>query len=286
MSDSRYRAFVTTVDVGSITAAAEKLGYTQSGVSHLIDALENELGITLLRRMRRGVELTPEGTRMLPYIKSLVRAADTVTEAADDIRGVRSGSIRIGTFSSVAIQWLPRILSEYMRRYPGIEVHVTNGTYSTIEEGLHDHSMDCAFVTLPQSEDVHVTLLAEDPLMAVLPVGHRLSGRESVEPTDIEDEDFIIPAEGQHHNIGSVFAQMSHEPVVRFDMSDDFAAIEMVRNGLGITVLPQLLIKDLPMDRLVAIPIHGTMRKIGIATPDDYASPAVRAFTKLCTESV
>ena len=95
MSDSRYRAFVTAAECGSITRAAEILGYTQSGVSHLLDALETEFGFRLLVRGRGGCMLTVEGEKMLPFVRTMLSAADTVSEMAADIKGQNSGSIRI-----------------------------------------------------------------------------------------------------------------------------------------------------------------------------------------------
>lgn len=285
MSDSRYKAFVTAVESGSITKAAEILGYTQSGVSHLIDALEGELGFRLLIRSRGGCSLTPEGEKILPYVRSVLFAGDTVAEMASNIKGMKSGSLRIGTFSSVALQWLPKLLNAFLTRFPGIDVEITNGTYSSLEKALLERRVDCTFVTSPDgvnesrlSGDIVVMPIAADPLMAVLPAGHSLGTHTVLSPYDLQDEDFIIPAEGSGYDVSTVFSLMEHAPVIRFDMSDDFAAIGMVRAGLGVTVLPQLLLKDYPMDGLAALPISGIIRHIGLAYHSDYISPAVKAF--------
>ena len=291
MSDSRYRAFVTAAECGSITGAAEILGYTQSGVSHLLDALETEFGFRLLVRSRGGCTLTAEGEKMLPYVRTMLSAADTVSEMASDIKGQKSGSLRIGTFSSVALQWLPKLLNAFILHFPGINVEIINGTYSTLENALLQRRVDCAFVTSPGengksrfSDDITVMSIAEDPLMALLPEGHRLGSFRELSPADLQDESFIIPAEGSGYDVSSVFSLMDHAPVIRFDISDDFAAIGMVRGGLGITVLPQLLLKDYPMDGLCAVPIGGIIRHIGLAFHSDYISPAVKAFINTIKE--
>jgi len=282
MSESRYRAFLKAVETGSLTKAAGELSYTQSGVSHLIDALEDELGFKVLRREKKKTELTPEGAALLPSVQALIRAADTVDEVAAQINGVQRGHLTIGTFSSVAVQWLPGMLSVFIEKYPGIEVELRNGTYATVEEDLHSHRVDCAFVTLPQEGDLKVQFLAEDPLLAVVPENHPLARRAWVTPEDLEKEDFIIPAEGAGHDIGSVLRQMKTTPHIAFDISDDFAAVGMVRGGLGITLLPSLLIKDMPMDRLAAVPIEGFTRKIGLAAFQRDISPVVKAFFMIC----
>ena len=285
MSDSRYKAFVTAVECGSITKAAEILGYTQSGVSHLIDALEGELGFRLLVRSRGGCGLTAEGMEMLPHVRAMLAAGESVTAVASGIKGLKSGSLRVGTFSSVALQWLPELLNAFLTRYPGIDVEILNGTYSTIENAIFQRSVDCGFVTSPVGSgterfaaDIAVMPIAEDHLIAVLPAGHRFEGRTGIDPAELQDEGFIIPAEGSGYDVSTVFSLMEKTPVIRFDMSDDFAAIGMVRAGLGVTVLPQLLLKDYPMDGLCAVPISGITRHIGLAYHREYVSPAVKAF--------
>lgn len=292
MSYSRYKAFVTAVECGSVTKAAEILGYTQSGVSHLIDSLEDELGLTLLIRSRSGCTLTDEGNTILPYIRNAISAADSVQEMASDMKGLKHGNLRIGTFSSVALQWLPGLLNAYISRFPGVNVEIFNGTYSTLENELFCRHLDCAFVTSPKGEEarngsgkVVVMHLAEDPLMALFPSGHRLASCSSVKPAQLAGEDFIVPAEGPGYDISSVFSGMPEPPHIRFDMSDDFAAIGMVRAGLGITVLPQLLLKDYPMEGLSAVQISGISRHIGLAYNSDYISPPLKAFIDLVTKN-
>lgn len=291
MSDSRYRALVTAASLGSITAAADALGYTQSGVSHLIDALEDEMGFKLLIRARSGCSLTPEGEAMMPYLNSLIGASDTVTEMAENIKGVRSGQIRIGTFSSVALQWLPGLLNAYLKRFPGIDVKIINGTYSTLENQLFQRVIDCAFVTATaggtgkiEKGGFTILPLAEDPLMVVVCSGHPFSKLPSVTPDMLSGERFIMPAEGSGYDISTVFSMMDAPADIRFEMNDDFAAIGMARAGLGITVLPQLLIKDYPMEGLAAVPISGITRHIGLAYRTDYISPAVKAFIQITGE--
>lgn len=283
MSESKYRAFVTAAETGSITKAASLLGYTQSGVSHLIDALEQELGITLLIRHKTGTTLTPDGERILPAVRSMLRSSETVLSIADELKGLKSGSLRIGTFSSVALQWLPSILSDFLKKYPGINVRVTNGTYSVVEDALCENKLDCAFVTSPSREKFDILELCDDRLMAVVPYKSPLAQRDFLRAQELADEPFIMPAEGWNYDIGGVFRRMEHPPYIRFDMSDDFAALGMIRHGMGITILPELLIRDFPMSGIAAVPIADTRRHIGIATlKGTCVSPSVRAFTS-CT---
>ena len=112
MALDKYQTLMTVVDTGSLTRAAEQLGCTQSAVSHCLDALEKELGFAVLKRSRAGVRLTNEGERLLPAVRSFLGAAEQLRQTASSIRGLESGTVRIGAFTSVAVHWLPPILKE------------------------------------------------------------------------------------------------------------------------------------------------------------------------------
>lgn len=286
MSLSKYRAFVTTAELHSITRAASKLGYTQAGISHLIHALEEDLGIPLLIRSKTGTVLTPEGTALLPYVQQLLRQEEDVRNKAIDLRGLTEGSLRIGTFSSVAIHLLPQILSLFQERYPGVEVSVLNGDYADVETALLDNSIEAGFVAIPSREEFNVFSLFSDRLLAVVDADNPLGQAATLEPRDLKDQTFIVPAEGSNYTIGKLFAQAGVYPQKQLNINDDYAAIVMVRRKLGVTILPELLVRELPMQGLLAIPLRGSERQIGLATSRSrFLAPAVRAFMD-CTRTV
>ena len=110
MNIQKYQAFITVVEQGSLTKAAEELGCTQSAVSHSISGLEEELGFALLKRSRAGIRLTGEGERMISPVRDLLGSAERLKQTASSIRGLESGTVRIGAFTSVAVHWLPAVL--------------------------------------------------------------------------------------------------------------------------------------------------------------------------------
>ena len=116
MSVSKYQMFLKTVECGSFSRAAEELNFTQSGVSHAVQALEDELGITLLSRNRGGVVLTADGRAVLPKIEKLCTAHHALMQTVEGLKDMDSGLVKIGTFSSVSAQWLPRILKGFEQR--------------------------------------------------------------------------------------------------------------------------------------------------------------------------
>lgn len=233
MSINKYQAFVTTVEQRSITRAASKLGYTQAGISHLISALESDLGVPLLIRSKTGTALTPEGADLLPYVQRLLSMNEDIRNKALDLRGLTAGSLRIGTFSSVAIHLLPQILSQFRNRYPGVEVSILNGDYAAVESALLGNTVDCGFVTLPSREEFTVIPLIRDRLMAVVDADSPLVQAPELDPADLQNDTFIIPAEGSNYNIGKLFAQAGITPRKWLNINDDYAAVVMVRRKLG-----------------------------------------------------
>lgn len=285
MAESRYQAFAAAAETRSLTKAAEKLGYTQSGVSHLIDSLEEELGLRLLLRAKSGTELTAAGEELLPYVRRLLAAAEDVKSKAGDIRGLNTGSVRIGVFSSVSIQWLPELLRGFAARYPGIRTAIINDTYAVVEDALLNNRVDCAFVPLPSRPEFQTAFLASDKLMVLLPAGDPLAKRKSLELREVAARPFIVPAEGTNYDIGKLFRREKTQPNVRFDVSDDYAAAAMVQKGLGYTILPELMV--LPFPGIRAVPIRNSERAIGIAkNASRCPAPAVNAFVDFTLASI
>lgn len=142
----KYMSFVKTVEYGSFTKAAEILNYSQSGISRMIADLEKEWNIVLLERSKGGVKLTSDGLRLLPYTKNLVKEYEKLQMQVDELNGLRSGLIRIGTFSSVATHWLPNIIREFQRDYPHIDYELLLGDYTEIEEWILEGRVDCGFL--------------------------------------------------------------------------------------------------------------------------------------------
>ena len=246
MNILKYMAFIKTVEYGSFTKAAEMLNYSQSGISRMINDLEKEWKITLLERNRSGVRLTSDGSRLLPYAKSLCREYQKLQMQVEDLHGLQSGIIRIGTFSSVATHWLPNIIRAFQKDYPGIDYELLLGDYTEIEEWILQGRVDCGFLRLPTNPEFETILLARDRLLAVLPAGHPLSNFEKIPIASLCDEPFMLLEKGAKAEISEVFERNNLTPRVHFTTWDDYAIMSMVENGLGISILPELILKRIP----------------------------------------
>lgn len=279
MNIDNYRVFLHAVRTKNLTAAAEQLGYTQSGVSHIIAQLEREFGFPLLIRSKSGITLTQDGERMLAPIRDVVNRDEQLHQLADEIKGLRSGRLRVGAFSSVATQWLPQIIKGFNKIYPNIEFDVSVGTYRAIEDMITGEEIECGFMTCVTGKNMHFIPLKQDRLLALLPDEHPLSEFPSLPLGAIEGLDFIIPGEGSNYDVGQILKTAHIKPKVRFSVSDDYAAIAMVKEGLGMTIMPELIIAGASnVSRAMELDPPCT-RTIGLATrPNMNISPACKAF--------
>lgn len=279
MNLSKYFAFVTTVEYGSFTKAAEVLNYSQSAVSRMINDLETEWNTTVLERGKTGVKLTSDGLTLLPYAKSLCAEYRRLQLQVDELSGLKTGLIRIGTFSSVATHWLPNIIKAFQKDYPNIDYELLLGDYTEIETWILEGRVDCGFLRLPASPALETFFLETDRLLAVLPENHRLAGSEAVPLSELCKEPFMLLEKGAKAEVSEIFEKSGLTPNVHFTTWDDYAIMSMIESGLGLAILPELILKRVPY-RIVAkeldVPAY---RSIGLAVRGKKsASIAVKKF--------
>lgn len=275
----KYQAFITTVDCGSFTKAADILGYAQSSVSKMIADLESEWNIVLLERSRAGIQLTSDGMVMLPYARKLLNSYRKLQEQAASLSGMTSGIIRIGTFSSVATHWMPSIIQRFQRDYPGIKYELLLGDYEEIEHWIIEGRIDCGFLRLPARAEFETLSLDKDEYVAVLPVGHQLTQKEKLRPRDLDGQPFMLLEHGGKTEVSELLEMHQVKPDIRFTTWDDYAILSMVESGLGIGILPRLILRRIPYRveiRRFSAPFY---REIGLAMrKGDSISVAVKEF--------
>lgn len=279
MTADRYTVFLRVLDEGSLTHAAEHLGMTQSGVTQSLNALEKELGLKLLRRSRTGIALTPEGQLLLSDIRAVVETGERLRRRAETLRPLDGGTVRVGAFTSVAVHWLPGILKEFQADHPRAEIRMLNGDYGDVQEWLDSGKLDVGFVPLPVSGGWHTVPLWRDPLLAVLPKTHPLAQRERYPLREIEKESFISLAEGSDQDARRAMESAGVRPSVKFSTKDDYAIIAMVAGGLGVSILPGLLLEGRAEDVRVMELDPPASRVIGMVIRTG-ASPMVNAFAE------
>lgn len=279
MNIQKYMAFVRTVEYGSFTKAAEMLNYSQSGISRMINDLEKEWSVSLLERGRSGVRLTSDGFKLLPFAKSVCNEYQKLQTQVEELNGLQSGLIRIGTFSSVATHWLPNIIKEFQKDYPNIDYELLLGDYTEIESWILEGRVDCGFLRLPTLPEFETIFLEQDKLLVVLPENHPLVDYEYFPIKALCDYPFMLLEKGAKAEISEVFERCNISPNVHFTTWDDYAIMSMVESGLGISILPQLILQRIPyriVKKELEVPAY---RKIGLALKDKKnTSLAVKRF--------
>ena len=275
----KYLAFVKTVETGSFTKAAEQLHYAQSSVSKMIADLEREWRVALLERSRSGVCLTSAGERILPLVRRLLNDQRELCDSIDEMNGIQSGIVRIGTFASVAIHWLPAVFAEFQKDYVGIEYEMLLGDYDEVERWIDEGRVDCGFLRLPTELPFDTELLEMDEYRVVLPVGHLLARQETVGIGQLEDQPFLLLEHGGKTEVSRLLEESGVHPHVRFTTWEDFAILAMAERGLGVGILPSMILRRNPYAveiRPLAVPFY---RPIGIAVKDrERLGPATRKF--------
>lgn len=279
MNILKYRAFIATVESGSFTRASELLNYSQSGISRMIGDLEAEWGITLLERNHSRLALTSDGEVILQHARRICDEYEKLQMELDDLHGLKRGVIRIATFSSVATHWLPLIFKAFCADYPEIRYELLLGDYGEIESWVREGRVDCGFTRLPSKAHFKVQELERDELMAVLPAEHPLSLQEKVSLEELCREPFLLLEKGGRWEITELFEEYRLKPDIRFTTWDDYAIMSMVEKGLGVSILPSLILRRIPYKvaiRPLSVP---AFRQIGLIMNEaGHASVALRCF--------
>ena len=280
MSISKYQVFLKVVSCGTFTKAAEALNFTQSGISHAITSLESELGITLLSRNRGGVVLTADGRAVLPKIEKLCAAHHALMQTVEGLKDMDSGLVKIATFSSVSAQWLPRILKSFGKLYPNIEFEVVTGDfYDQIENWIVTGAVDCGFLRLPSVKRLQTYALHRDELQVIVPCDHPQAACDPFPLETLAAEPFIQLEEGDDYEIMAAFDEMKIRPHVRYTAREDRTILAMVSKGLGISLLPELMVRHSPYPVTACHAPERFYRSIGIGVKDKKAmSAATRRF--------
>ena len=267
MSISKYKVLLTAVDMGSFSAAAQKLGYTQSGLTHMMNALEDELGIAILQRGYYGIKLTPGGERLMPIIRQLVTCEDALVNEVELVRSYGDNVIRIGAFSSMAGTWLPIIVQRFNDEFPDVTVNIQTGTVAELYGGLEEGRFDVVFGSRNAKYDLKWIPLYLDRFYAILPNDYPVSNEFPI--SGFNGTKFLMPGLGFDDDISAVFTKNNVRPFVTPTYVDDPAIISMVEHGLGISMLSQLIlvgrqssVKTLPIEPEVS-------RTLALATKQD-----------------
>ena len=279
MDTKKLEALTAAVHLGSFTRAAETLGYTQSGLTHMMNALEKELGFPILIRDRSGVRLTADGERIFPLVQECLAAAEALEREAALVNSQREESIRVAAYASIAIHWLPEVVQQFRSDHPDVSVHLQMGEVEEIYRWLREGKVDMCFAS--RQEDIHADWfhLKDDPLLVILPPDLDLAGRTAIPVELFDGREMLMPSPGLYLDAMRVMRSHGVEPVVHKTQISDSAIISLVEHGLGVSVLSELVLRGRSSD-VLALPMDPpAVRELGIAVPlKKELRPVVRQF--------
>lgn len=249
MEDSRLRAMLMALECGSISKAAEKLGYSQSGITHMMYKLEEDLGCPILDRNNRGIKLTEQGERLIPYINKVIEACDELKAEAER-EGKRAAEvIRIGCHSSISNAWMPKILSGFKKLYPEVEINVTVDGLN-LWKRIADGEIQLGIVDHRTKPDFDFIPLKKVPLVAVVPQDFEHEEGKVVSLEKLLTRPIIS---GDEQYVEGLLPKNIKR--IKVEASDDTSILQMVESGLGVAVLSELSVvgyrgnvKVLPFD--------------------------------------
>jgi DNA-binding transcriptional LysR family regulator len=280
MSIEKYEIFEKVVELKSFTKAADILGYTQSGISHAINSIEKDFGFQLLERNRAGLKLTHNGEIVQIYIRDLIKSNEQLIATVSSINKVNKGKLKIGTFPSVSINWLPGIIREFRLDYPNIDIDLIDGEYDEIKNWIKDYSVDCGFVLSDSADDtLEITHLLKDPQLIVLHPDHELCRYDKIPVEKLNGTNIILPKEGTDYYIGHLIEKYNINLDVSYFSNNNYTTIAMIKSNLGYSILPELFINDLKGDLILKqldVPFY---RNIGFGSlKNRKLSPALSVF--------
>lgn len=287
MTLTQLEIFSLVAELRGFTAAATRLGIGQSAVSHAIKSLEQELGVELLRRHQSVVELSDIGQQLLLRARAMLGLANTLRQEAADARGMRRGTLRIGSFGPTSsMKLLPGILRRYRALHPGIEVHIDEGPDRQVVQWLDERRIDVGFVVLPE-ERFDTFKLMEDQMVALLPTTHPLAAQASLSLKDLCNDPFVLTEAGSSELVMRLFNAARLTPNVRLRCSQLLSTLDVVRRGEAVSVVSEGSLPDDKNPGYVASPLSPRVpRQIGLAVLDSrQASPATLAFIELARQS-
>lgn len=289
MDTKKIEALLLAVEKGSLSLAAEQLGYTQSGLTHMMNSLEDELEIKLLERSKSGVRLSPAGQTLIQEMKDLSTASLALERKASRIRDDSLSTLRLGAYSSVVRHWMPSVLAGFREENPDTVVLMDAGSITEIYARTKADLLDCAIVSYQADliQGLRWIPLREDRLVAILPENY--SSAQDVFPVgNFSDLEFIMPSACFDMDINPVFSMCAEKvsPRISYSNLDDAAIVSMVSHGLGVSILSELVMQDMNAAVRVLPLCPEASRSLGIIVSEEkLGSRSISRFIK-CAQQV
>ncbi len=287
MNTQKIKILLAAIDNGSLTKAGAKFGYTQSALTQMMKSLEEEFGFPLLNKSNRGVEPTNEARQLIPTMRQLLNLEEILYQEMAEIRGIHRGTIRVGSFVSTSISWVPQILEYFNENHPEINFRMEELGHDEMIRGLNEGTLDMVLMSEMSDQGIDFIPIVDDPLVVVFSEKHDLSDYNSVPVEVLKDYPFVMTYKTYDRDPHLVFEKAGFMPDVKYFSKDDSAVLAMVQRGLGLAILPELIVREFPGNydyRLLDPEAYRTLG-IGVKSLKD-AGPLTKAVIKYIKENI
>ena len=287
MDVQKLIALAAIVEAGSMTRAAERLGYSQAGLTYMMNSLENELGLCLLDRGYSGVRLSESGRQLMPEIRRFLRSYDSLDAAINSCKQAQSSTLRIAAIDSVSQRWLPEVIARLRAEYPHTHISVTSGSPTVINNWMKDGVVDLAVTDrVWTNKDFGWVSIFKDPFCGVFPQNSLMGG--SVPLEHFAGESVILSNYGQNVDIPQIFKKHHVNVAYTDDRMASRSVLAAVAAGLGVTIMAQLELDYYAAQSVTVLPLEPAQyREIGVATPrDGKMTVVVREFIRYLKQTV
>ncbi len=283
----KYRAFIQVVESGSITKAARELGYSQPGISYMIDSLEKEMGFPLLIRSKDKVQPTKDGARVLYHCKQIVNSEDDLHETVRAINGLMDGTIFLASQNSMLVNVVPMILSRFARSFSGITVNLAELPFNAFFDQFQSGDIDMGFMSEAKIKGFEFHPLFKDPLCLIMHRDHPFTRYEKVPAAVLNGCDFIMPIAGWDDTVKMVQEAYPFQANIRYEVASDTAGIALTGQNQGVYIMSNLQTSLLP-DSVVSREFEeGYYRTMGYTVKSlKNATPALAEFIRTTEKTV
>ena len=257
----QLRTFKTVADLSSFSLAASRLKLSQPSVSYQVKELEEALGLPLLDRLGKRVQLTEAGALLYGYARRMLEVLDDATVALEEMRGIKRGTLRVGASTTVGIYLLPAALGAFKKLHPGLVISLEIGTRARVQDQALSNELDLAVVgPALKDPDLAIIPFLADELVVVAPAGHPLAGRRSLSLKDLADQPFVMreAASGSRWSLEKEARKAGVKLTVAMELGSNGAIKHAVESGLGLAVISRYACAlELSSGRLVELSVRG-----------------------------
>lgn len=287
MNTNKLRVLFKAIELGSLTKAGDAMGYSQSAITQMMKSLEEDVGFSLLSKSNRGVELTSEGETLMPLMRRIIDDEEALFEEVAEIGGLHKGTLWVGSYVSTSVHWLPHVLRQFQENYPLVRINIEESGQDDLVSKLLDRKIDVALLSDPGDERLEFIPVYRDPLVVAFSEKYDLAAYDKVTMEMIREYPFLITDQTYDRDVYRLIRQSGFTPEIRYTSTDDYAVLSMVRNGLGISIIPKMIVDGFDRDfmyRPFDPPYYRTLG-IGVRSVNE-ASPLVKFFIDYITDNI